>query len=74
MELAAQLELLKSPEVDGTDHSKTVGNSLFGEVDDRRVDIERKMISMKVKYESLERTHVVTTQQLKKMKVSSIIG
>jgi len=70
-ELASQLELLKSRRTDGAsgDHAQTAGNSLFGEVDDRRVNIERRMISLKVKHESLERTHATTVLQLKKMKV-----
>lgn len=45
------------------------GNSLFGEVDDRRMEIERKMISLKVRYETLEKTHATTQHQLRKMKV-----
>ena len=71
-ELASQLELLKSRRMDSAsgEHVQTTGNSLFGEVDDRRVNIERKMISLKVKYESLERTHATTVLQLKKMKVT----
>ena len=68
-ELASQLELLKCQLRGGSDHSTTSGNSLFGEVDDRRMNVERKMISLKVKYESLERTHATTTQQLRKLKV-----
>lgn len=35
------------------------------------MDVERKMISLKVKYESIERTHNTTKQQLRKIKVSS---
>ncbi len=53
--------------MDGTTHAN--GNSLFGEVDDRRINVERQMISLKIKHESLERTHATTKQQLKKMKV-----
>ena len=52
------------------DHVETTGNSLFGEVDDRRVNIEHRMITIRVKHESLERTHATTVLQLKKMKVS----
>ncbi len=73
-ELASQLELLKSQKMGGAtgDHTDTTGNSLFGEVDDRRINIERKMISLRVKHESLERTHSTTLLQLKKMKASGI--
>ena len=68
-ELASQLEQLNRE--GSRDHSKTSGNSLFGEVDDRRMNVEKKMISLKVKYESLERTYTTTKQQLRKMKVLS---
>lgn len=68
-ELYSQLEVLKSQDRSGTDHYKSSGNSLFGEVDNRRMDVERKMISLKVKHDSLERTHTTTKQQLRKMKV-----
>lgn len=67
-ELACQLELLKSKKECGDEHTGSSGNSLFGEVDDRRMDVERKMISLKVKYESIERTHNTTKQQLRKIK------
>lgn len=56
------------------EHNKTSGNSLFGEVDDRRMDVERKMISLKVKYESMERSYSTTKQQLRKIKVSTMVG
>lgn len=51
------------------DHFQTTGNSLFGEVDDRRMNVERKMITLRVKCESMERTLATTKFQLKKMKV-----
>ena len=72
-ELTCQLELLKSEAVVGANHHRTNGNSLFGEVDDRRVNIERKLISLKVKHESLGRTYATSKQQLRKMKVSTHI-
>ena len=64
------MELMKSSDKNKDEHCKTAGNSLFGEVDDRRMDVERKMISLKIKYESMERNHSTIKQQLKKMKVS----
>ena len=72
-ELSSQLELLKSQRMEGVNgnQTQTTGNSLFGEVDDRRVNIERRMITIRVKHESLERTHATTVLQLKKMKVNS---
>lgn len=66
-DLNCQLEALKL-EMRGDGH-QTKGNSLFGEVDDRRMEIERKMISLKVRYETLEKTHATTQHQLRKMKV-----
>ncbi len=71
-ELSSQIELLKSQLKGEGDHCTTSGNSLFGEVDDRRMNVERKMISLKVKYESLERNHATATQQLRKLKVSRV--
>ena len=61
------MEALKL-EMRGDGHQRK-GNSLFGEVDDRRMEIERKMISLKVRYETLEKTHATTQHQLRKMKV-----
>ena len=65
------MEALKL-ELRGDGHQKK-GNSLFGEVDDRRMEIERKMISLKVRYETLEKTHATTQHQLRKMKVHTRI-
>lgn len=62
-----RMEALKL-EMRGDGHQKK-GNSLFGEVDDRRMEIERKMISLKVRYETLEKTYATTQHQLRKMKV-----
>ena len=45
------------------------GNSLFGEVDDRRMDMERKLISLKVRYEAVEKSYSTAQHQLRKMKV-----
>lgn len=39
------------------------------QVEDRRVDAERKLISLQVKYNTLEKTHSTVKQQMKKMKV-----
>lgn len=55
-------------ELTGENHRKS-GNSLFGEVDDRRLDVERKMLSLQVKYDSLVKTHATTNHHFKKMKV-----
>uniref|UniRef100_A0A8C5S9Y6 Spindle apparatus coiled-coil protein 1 n=1 Tax=Laticauda laticaudata TaxID=8630 RepID=A0A8C5S9Y6_LATLA len=44
------------------------GNSLFAEVDDRRVEMERQLISMKVKYQLLQKQHNFTREQLQRVK------
>ena len=41
------------------------------QVEDRRVETEKRFISLRVKHESLEKAHAVAQQQLKKLKVSS---
>ncbi|XP_077388788.1 protein Spindly isoform X2 [Festucalex cinctus] len=45
------------------------GNSLFAELEDKRAEMERKLISMKVQYESLQAQYVFNKQQLQRMKV-----
>ena len=41
------------------------------QVEDRRLETEKRFISLRVKHESLEKAHAVAQQQLKKLKVSS---
>lgn len=45
------------------------GNSLFGEVEDRRAAMERQLIGMKVQYQSLQKQHAFSRQQMHRMKV-----
>ncbi|KAA8589198.1 hypothetical protein FQN60_010543, partial [Etheostoma spectabile] len=45
------------------------GNSLFAELEDKRAEMERKLISMKVQYVSLQKQHAFSKQQLQRMKV-----
>ncbi|XP_023650742.1 protein Spindly [Paramormyrops kingsleyae] len=45
------------------------GNSLFSEVEDRRAEMERQLISMKVQHQSLLKQHAFSRQQLQRMKV-----
>ncbi|XP_060935983.1 protein Spindly [Limanda limanda] len=45
------------------------GNSLFAELEDKRAEMERKLISMKVQYQSLQKQHGFSRQQLQRMKV-----
>lgn len=45
------------------------GNSLFAELEDKRAEMERQLISMKVQYQSLQKSHAFSKQQLQRMKV-----
>ncbi|XP_031732109.1 protein Spindly isoform X3 [Anarrhichthys ocellatus] len=45
------------------------GNSLFAELEDKRSQMERQLISMKVQYLSLQKQHAFSKQQLQRMKV-----
>ncbi|XP_063784335.1 protein Spindly isoform X2 [Pseudophryne corroboree] len=45
------------------------GNSLFAEVEDRRAEMERQLISMKVQHQSLQKQHAFSRQQMHRMKV-----
>jgi chromosome segregation ATPase len=44
------------------------GNSLFGEVEERRLDTERKYISLQVKHDALEKRYQALQQQYKQLK------
>ncbi|KAM6913823.1 protein Spindly isoform 2-T2 [Lycodopsis pacificus] len=45
------------------------GNSLFAELEDKRAQMERQLISMKVQHLSLQKQHAFSKQQLQRMKV-----
>ncbi|XP_032090315.1 protein Spindly-A-like isoform X2 [Thamnophis elegans] len=45
------------------------GNSLFAEVEDHGVEMERNLISMKVKYQSLQKQHNFTREQLRRVEL-----
>ncbi|XP_042158811.1 protein Spindly isoform X3 [Oncorhynchus tshawytscha] len=45
------------------------GNSLFEELEDKRAEMERQLISMKVQHQSLQKQHAFSEQQLHRMKV-----
>ncbi|XP_007937938.1 protein Spindly [Orycteropus afer afer] len=45
------------------------GNSLFAEVEDRRAAVERQLISMKVKYQSLKKQNTFNREQMQRMKL-----
>ncbi|XP_019362065.1 PREDICTED: protein Spindly isoform X1 [Gavialis gangeticus] len=48
------------------------GNSLFAEVEDRRAEMERQLISFKVKYQSLHKQHAFTRGELQRMKLQMV--
>ncbi|XP_022539359.2 protein Spindly [Astyanax mexicanus] len=52
-----------------TRNPNSKGNSLFSEVEDRRVEMERQLISVKVQYQSLQKQHAFMKQQMLRMKV-----
>uniref|UniRef100_A0A8C5QLH2 Protein Spindly n=1 Tax=Leptobrachium leishanense TaxID=445787 RepID=A0A8C5QLH2_9ANUR len=47
------------------------GNSLFSEVEDRRAEMERQLIGVKVQYQSLQKQHAFSRQQMHRMKQNS---
>ncbi|XP_063580452.1 protein Spindly isoform X2 [Pongo abelii] len=49
------------------------GNSLFAEVEDRRAAMERQLISMKVKYQSLKKQNVFNREQMQRMKIATLL-
>ncbi|CAD5119271.1 DgyrCDS7899 [Dimorphilus gyrociliatus] len=49
-------------------HNKK-GNSLFAEVEDRRIQAEKELLQFRVKYENLARSHKITSETLEKFKM-----
>ncbi|XP_005749177.1 protein Spindly isoform X2 [Pundamilia nyererei] len=45
------------------------GNSLFAELEDKRAEMERQLISVKVQYQSLQKIHAFSKQQMQRLKV-----
>lgn len=45
------------------------GNSLFAELEDKRAEMERRLISVKVQYQSLQKIHAFSKQQMQRLKV-----
>ncbi|KAK3728992.1 hypothetical protein QZH41_019415 [Actinostola sp. cb2023] len=65
-EFKAELDILKA-EMANKDF-KNKGNSLFGEVEDKRLQLERKFLSLQTQHECLIKTHTITKQHLHKLK------
>ncbi|XP_068273322.1 protein Spindly isoform X1 [Nyctibius grandis] len=64
-ELQVQLDHAMQQSLDPT----SKGNSLFAEVEDRRAEMERQLISVKIQYQSLQKQHAFTREQLQRMKL-----
>ncbi|XP_050835716.1 protein Spindly isoform X2 [Serinus canaria] len=64
-ELRVQLDHAVQQSLDPT----SKGNSLFAEVEDRRAEMERQLLSVKVKYQSLQKQHAFSREQLQRMKL-----
>ncbi|NP_001089308.1 protein Spindly-A [Xenopus laevis] len=64
-DLQAQLDIALQQAQD----PNSKGNSLFSEVEDRRAEMERQLISMKVQFQSLQKQHAFSRQQMHRMKV-----
>lgn len=45
------------------------GNSLFAELEDKRAEMEKQLISMKVQYQSLQKQYAFSKQQMQRLKV-----
>lgn len=63
-ELRVELEMLRFEQQD----QKKKGNSLFGEVEDRRVKAEKELITVQTQYEALTHQHERMRQQMHKLK------
>ncbi|XP_013408273.1 protein Spindly [Lingula anatina] len=63
--LNVQLDLAR---MDAADH-KEKGNSLFGELDDKRQEAEKKLISLKVQFDSMKSQYEMNRQHLHKLKM-----
>ncbi|OCT87812.1 hypothetical protein XELAEV_18021511mg [Xenopus laevis] len=64
-DLQAQLDIALQQAQD----PNSKGNSLFAEVEDRRSEMERQLISMKVQFQSLQKQHAFSRQQMHRMKI-----
>lgn len=70
-ELKAELQALKAEQANKNFRGK--GNSLFGEVEDKRLELERKFVSLQAEHDCLVKTYSLTKQQLHRLK-SEIAG
>ncbi|CAH1788261.1 unnamed protein product [Owenia fusiformis] len=63
---------LQQAQMDAANH-KSKGNSLFSEVEDRRVVAEKQLISMRVKYDALKNEQRMTKQHLHQVKLQMAV-
>jgi len=65
-ELKAELENLKAD--NARRNFGKQGNSLFGEVEDRRLELEKKYSSLQARHEGMVKIHNITKQHLQRLK------
>lgn len=65
-ELQMEVSTLKAVALNRSHKEK--GNSLFGEVEDKRLALEQKYFAISTKYESLHKTHQIVKRQLHQLK------
>ncbi|XP_059918324.1 protein Spindly [Gadus macrocephalus] len=65
LELQVQLDQAQQQAQD----PNSKGNSLFAELEDKRAEMEKRLISMKIQHQSLQKQHGFSKQQLHRMKV-----
>ncbi|XP_029965068.1 protein Spindly [Salarias fasciatus] len=68
-ELNRDLQLQLDQVLQEAQDPNSKGNSLFAELEDRRADMERQLISMRVQYQALQKIHAFSKQQMQRMKV-----
>ncbi|CAL9707153.1 unnamed protein product [Knipowitschia caucasica] len=64
-ELQVELDLLQQQAQD----PNSKGNSLFAELEDKRAEMEKQLICMKVQYQSLQKQYAFSKQQMQRLKV-----
>ncbi|XP_061582431.1 protein Spindly [Cololabis saira] len=68
-ELSRDLQVQLDQVLQQAQDPSSKGNSLFAELEDKRAAMERQLISMKVQYQSLQKIHAFSKQQMQRMKV-----
>ncbi|KAJ8319837.1 hypothetical protein KUTeg_001424 [Tegillarca granosa] len=69
LDLKTEMEALR---MESSVHSKK-GNSLFSELEDRRVDAEKKLVSLKVQFDAVKDKYEFEKQQNHKLKMQMVV-